>query len=166
MGKLSRRGMKIIFLDIDGVLNCKTSRSRCGKYVGIDDDKLATLKWIADATGGEVVLVSTWKQSWQKLERDKYKQDGQANYLDKKFKKYGLKVCDKTLDGLDGVYFSRGESILEFIYRNKVKGYVILDDFQYDYDGCGLTDNLVKTNVATGLTQKEAAYAIKILNRV
>lgn len=151
-------------MDIDGVLNCKTSRSRCGKYVGIDDDKLATLKRIADATGGEVVLVSTWKQSWQKLERDKYKQDAQANYLDKKFKKHDLKVCDKTSDSLDGVYFGRGESISEFIYRNKVTGYVILDDFQYDYDGCGLTDHLVTTNHAAGLTPENAARAIRILN--
>ncbi len=158
--------MKIIFLDIDGVLNCKTSRSRCGKYVGIDDGKLSTIKRVADATGGKIVLVSTWKQSWQKLEKDKFKQDDLADYLDKKFKRHGLEVYDKTSDSLNGMYFSRGESILDFIYRNKVTGYVILDDFQYDYDGCGLTDNLVKTNNATGLTPENAARAIKILNGV
>ena len=156
--------MKVIFLDIDGVLNCKTSRSRCQKYVGIDDDKLSVLKEITNATGAGIVLVSTWKNCWQKHKKDKFKQDGLANYLDKKFKKCGLEICDKTADSRDGVYFSRGESILDFIYRNNVTGYVILDDVQFDYDGCDLTDNFVKTDLALGLTRENAARAIEILN--
>ncbi len=158
--------MKVIFLDIDGVLNCKTSRSRCGKYVGIDDDKLSILKKIADMTGAKFVLVSTWKSHWQKLQKDKFRQDTLANYLDKKFKSHGLEVYDKTSDSHNGVYFSRGESILDFIYRNKVTNYVILDDVQFDYDGCDLTDNLIKTDIAAGLTGENAARAIDILNKV
>ena len=158
--------MKVIFLDIDGVLNCKTSRSRCGKFVGIDDKKLFLLKIITDVSGAEIVLTSTWKNNWQKLEKDKFKQDDLANYLDKKFKKYGLKVYDKTADSLDGVYFSRGESILDFIYNNKITHYVILDDVQFDYDGCGLTDNFVKPDITVGLTQKDVDLAIKILNKI
>lgn len=158
--------MKIIFLDIDGVLNCKTSRSRCGKYIGIDDDKLSLLKKVAEACGAGIVLVSTWKNNWQKSEKEKFKQDDLAHYLDKKFKKHGLQVYDKTSDSLDGVYFSRGESILDYIRRNNVTGHVILDDMQFDYDGCGLTDNFVKTNIAVGLTQKDAARAMEILGGV
>lgn len=157
--------MKIIFLDIDGVLNCKTSRSRCGIYVGIDDDKLSLLAKIAGATGAKIVLVSTWKNYWQKNPKDKFKQDDLANYLDKKFKKHNLEVYDKTSDSLGGLYFSRGESILYFVYRNKVTYYVILDDMQFDYDGCDLTDNFIKTDIATGLTQENAARAIEILNK-
>lgn len=32
--------MKVIFLDIDGVLNTPSSESRCGEYIGIDDEKV------------------------------------------------------------------------------------------------------------------------------
>lgn len=35
--------MKAIFLDIDGVLNTPSSESRCGEYIGIDDEKVKKL---------------------------------------------------------------------------------------------------------------------------
>ena len=35
--------MKVIFLDIDGVLNTPSSESRCGEYIGIDDEKVEKL---------------------------------------------------------------------------------------------------------------------------
>ena len=38
--------MKLIFLDIDGVLNCAISKSRCFGCLGIDDDKVKRLKTI------------------------------------------------------------------------------------------------------------------------
>lgn len=157
--------MKIIFLDIDGVLNCQTSRSRCGKYLGIDNDKILLLKDIVNQTGAIIVLISTWKYGWQSRAEDKYKQDELANYLDRKFKKFGLEVHDKVLDSLAGFYFSRGESILEYTYCKDIESYVIIDDFQFDYDGCGLTDNYVKTDNSRGLTEENAKKAIDILNR-
>ena len=156
--------MKIIFLDIDGVLNCKTSRSRCGKYVGIDKDKLLRLKKIVDSTSAVIILISSWKRNWQERTQDKCKQDELANYLDAKFKDVGLVICDKTLDSLAGFYFSRGEGILEYMICKDVESYVILDDIQFDYDGCGLTDCYVKTNSEIGLTDDEVQKAIEILN--
>ena len=35
--------MKAIFLDIDGALNTPSSESRCGEYIGIDDEKVEKL---------------------------------------------------------------------------------------------------------------------------
>lgn len=35
--------MKAIFSDIDGVLNTPSSESRCGEYIGIDDEKVKKL---------------------------------------------------------------------------------------------------------------------------
>lgn len=156
--------MKIIFLDIDGVLNCRTSRSRCGKYLGIDSDKLLRLKKIIDETGAKIVLVSTWKLGWYQLAQDKHKQNDLANYLDRKFKRIGLEVYDKTLDSLAGFYFSRGEGILEYKICKDIESYVIIDDFQFDYDGCGLTDCYIKTNAQIGLTDAEVQKATEILN--
>lgn len=155
--------MKIIFLDIDGVLNCENSRSCCGEYRGIDDKKAKNLAKIVEKTGAKIVLISTWKEGWYKI--DKKYQDILANYLDKKMKKQGLIIFDKTLDYSGGQYLSRGEGILEYLSRAHAKNYVILDDLQFDYDGCGLTNNFVKTNnIRDGLTEILADKAIEILN--
>ena len=156
--------MKVIFLDIDGVLNEEKSRSRCCGYRGIDEKKVENLAKIVKETGAKIVLVSTWKEYWQKT--DKAHQGMMANYLDKKLKKQGLTVLDKTenLDRASGQYLSRGEGILLFLATHAVKKYVILDDYQFDYDGCGLTENYIKTdNENGGLTEELALQAISIL---
>lgn len=46
-GYLEKFEMKIIFLDIDGVLNCHNSKSDCNGRLGIDEDKVKRLKKIA-----------------------------------------------------------------------------------------------------------------------
>lgn len=155
--------MRVIFLDIDGVLNTPSSKSRCGEYIGIDDDKVKRLADIVKRTNAKIVLVSTWKNYWHREVKLKPLQDYTATYLDKKFEKFGLKVADKTRDKVDGIYLSRGEGILEYIERNNVTSFVILDDFQFDYDGCDLTDCLIKTNSAIGLTNGQVEKACKIL---
>ena len=156
--------MKAIFLDIDGVLNEGKSRSRCCGYKGIDDNKAKNLASIVKATGAEIVLISTWKDDWRKT--DKIHQGMMANYLDKKLKKQGLVVLDKTesVDKASGFHLSRGEGILHYLSAHTVEKYVILDDYQFDYDGCGLTSNYVKTdNNNGGLTEDLAEQAIKVL---
>lgn len=155
--------MKVIFLDIDGVLNTPSSESRCGEYIGIDDEKVEKLKKIVEKTKAEIVLISTWKKYWRKEEKLKPLQDYSANYLDEKLAKQGLKAIDKTKDKLDGRYLSRGESILEYVCRNNVENYIILDDCQFDYDGCGIADKLVKTSQIEGLTEKEVKKTCEIL---
>ena len=57
-------GPKVIFLDVDGVLNCHSTKDKCGDYIGIDDKKVALLKEIVDATGAIIILVSSWKEWW------------------------------------------------------------------------------------------------------
>ena len=158
--------MKVVFLDIDGVLNEEKSRSRCCGYKGIDDKKVENLAKIVKATGGEIVLISTWKDDWRKT--DKSRQGMMANYLDKKLKKQGLSVLDKTesVDKASGFHLSRGEGILQYLSTHTVEKYVILDDYQFDYDGCGLTDYHVKTdNKDGGLTEELAKKTIEVLRK-
>ena len=155
--------MKAIFLDIDGVLNTPSSESRCGEYIGIDDEKVENLKKIVENTKAEIVLISTWKKYCRKEEKLKPLQDYSANYLDEKLAKQGLKAVDKTKDKSDGRYLSRGESVLEYVCRNSVENYIILDDCQFDYDGCYLTDYRIKTKQAEGLTKAQAENACEIL---
>ena len=157
--------MKVIFLDVDGVLNTPSSESRCGEYIGIDDEKVEKLKKIVEKTKTEIVLISTWKKYWRKEEKLKPLQDYSANYLDEKLAKQGLKAIDKTKDKADGRYLSRGESILEYVYRNNVENYIILDDCQFDYDGCDLTDNYIKTNQIEWLSEQQVKAACETLLR-
>jgi hypothetical protein len=52
---------RIIFLDIDGVLNCKrTPNPRKFPYV-VDPPLLKRFKRVVEQTGAEVVLTSTWR---------------------------------------------------------------------------------------------------------
>ena len=157
--------MKVIFLDIDGVLNEEKSSSRCCGYKGIDDKKVENLAKIVKQTNAEIVLISTWKDDWRKT--DKAHQGMMANYLDRKLKKQGLRVYDKTesVDKASGMHFSRGEGILQYLADNKVEKYVILDDYQFDYDSCGLTNYHIKTDAYNGgLTEELAVKAMQILN--
>lgn len=58
---LSSEPMKVIFLDIDGVLNCdKTPNPRKFPYV-VDKKLLSRLKKLLGRTGAKVVLSSTWR---------------------------------------------------------------------------------------------------------
>jgi Swiss Army Knife RNA repair-like protein len=53
--------MKVIFLDIDGVLNCERTRNpRKFPYV-VDKKLLGRLERLLDRTGAKVVLSSTWR---------------------------------------------------------------------------------------------------------
>ena len=53
--------MKIIFLDIDGVLNCtRTPNPRKFPYI-VDQGLLKRFLTLRERTGAEVVLASTWR---------------------------------------------------------------------------------------------------------
>ncbi len=158
--------IKIVFLDIDGVLNCSTTLDRVNYNVGIEDEKVKLLKQIIDSTSARIVLVSSWKYFWFKDPKDKPKQDIYGNYLDTKLAKEGLIIYDKTDDGNS---FYRGEGIIKYLYYlhdNDIpfSQFVILDDNVFDYRETDLMNNLVCTNYKFGLTQNLVDKAIKVLN--
>ena len=60
---------KVIFLDVDGVLNGKNSKSYCitedGRIItGIDTDKVKRLARIENDSKADIVLISSWKDGW------------------------------------------------------------------------------------------------------
>lgn len=155
--------MKLIFLDIDGVLNDINSKSRCGFFKGIDDDKVKRLKQIVDATDAKIVLTSTWKRHWDK---NKDLIEDMGNYLNKKFKKQGLRVMDKTTD--DGKH--RGTGIIDYInnFHTDVENWIVLDDEYFpDYKECDILSHMVETDFYNGggLQDSHVELAIKLLNK-
>src|SRR5438105_2395976 len=60
-GSCSRGQMKTIFLDIDGVLNCKqTPNPRKFPFI-VDPALLARLRRLIELTGAQIVLTSNWR---------------------------------------------------------------------------------------------------------
>jgi len=150
----------IIFLDVDGVLNCSKTRARCQNYVGIENKKVELLKKIVDRTGAKIVLTSTWRVDWYKESWYKIIQSAEANYLDRKLKSHNLYVYDK----IDYADRRRGEGIIKYVWVNEIRNFVILDDESFDFGPCKLLKYLVKTAFDEGgLNGEHVGKAIKIL---
>jgi len=139
-----------IFLDIDGVLNCSTTKERVanGMVVGIDPVMTERLRRIVDATGAKLILTST---AWKVTNKE---------YLEKKLGEYGLVLHDKTNDRGD----NRGYGILMWASHNDVDRWVVLDDEEFsDYRPFGITNHLVKTSWKHGLQEEDVCIAIEKL---
>ena len=62
-----RKNIKVIFLDIDGVLNSLAyDRGRKENDGNIDETRLPLIKQIVDETQAKIVLSSSWRTHWNK----------------------------------------------------------------------------------------------------
>ena len=153
--------MKIIFLDVDGVLNSIDSEDRLGAFIGIDYSGVKLLREIVDKTDAKIVLVSSWKRRWHKTKED---QGILANYLDKRLAEENLEIIDKTKDSIT----NRGEGIFNWLsVHPEVDSWIILDDEIFDdYIEYGCMPHLVQTSFYDGgLKEKHVEQAISLLNK-
>ena len=151
--------MKVIFLDIDGILNEDTTPTRTkSRVIFIDQDKLLRLKRIVDATGAKIVLSSTWR-----YDRDDAQHNGDFLELQEAFHKVGLDFYDFTPE--DAIGIRRGMEIKAWLgLHPEVERYIILDDELFDFEERGLLPRLVKTEFGDGgLTQAHVQEAIDLL---
>ena len=88
--------MKVIFFQVDGVLNFPESEavSPTGRK-GVADIRVKDLKKLADANGAKIVLMGSWKKDWN-FDDSRCTKDGA--YLNKKLNKKGLHILDKLND--------------------------------------------------------------------
>lgn len=137
--------MKILFLDIDGVVNCRNNFSNRG-FTGIDPYMAFLVGKIVLDTGCKVVLSSSWRHH----ERGK-----------EEIKKQVVDFIDITGNCCSGI---RGVEIHNWLKEHKeVERYAILDD-----EGDMLLwqkDNFFKTSFETGITPEIAEAVIKHLNK-
>ena len=155
--------MKAIFLDIDGVLNCSSSKSRCGSLLGVDKAKVKILAEIVDSTGADLILSSSWKVGWEPKGRYSAYDEPHAKYLDAHLKKKGGLVCkDKTRERN---LAERGMGIKSYLLLHpEYTEWIVIDDEIFgDYPSRGILPHLIKTDAAKGLTKKDADAAIKML---
>ena len=154
--------MKVIFLDVDGVLNSVETSEVFQGFVGIDDRLVSKLRRIVRATGAKIVLSSSWKHDWEP--REKHLQNKYGDYLDEKLIRHSLKAIDKTREADSE---KRGEGIIGWVGTHEVDSFIILDDEWYDFKELGLQSRVIKTEFYDengGLTDDHVELAIELLN--
>lgn len=139
---------KVIFLDVDGVLNTHTS-FRAEVFDPLDSDKLDLLAKVVKETGAVVVLSSTWRL-W-------------VDSRGKVIRELGLRGvsvigCTPQLHGMP-----RGTEIQKWLQNREVERFAILDDM-YDA-GIGFTEEFFQTDPSDGLTDSIAASIIDFLQQ-
>lgn len=151
--------MKIVFLDIDGVLNEESTPTRTkSRAIFIDRDKLLRLKRIVDATGAQIVLSSTWR-----YDRDDARYNGDFLELQEAFHNVGLEFYSYTPE--DAIGIRRGMEIKAWLgLHPEIDQFIILDDDLFDFEERGLLPRLIKTDFGDGgLTEARVQEAIALL---
>lgn len=159
--------MRLVFLDIDGVLNSRAyvaslSEEERGGIVGIDRAAIVRLNRLLKETDASVVVSSTWRHS-----------RGRAQ-LQSVLDEHGFigrvlgrtpRWIHKTPPGAVGAVALRGHEIQAWLdvapdYDIDVESLVILDD---DSDMAHLADRLIKTSFDEGLQDSHVDRAVAML---
>ena len=155
--------MKIIFLDVDGVLNSNdyikyaSKNNLKGILEEINPKAIEMLKYALDITGAQIVVSSSWR-NLRKFES-----------LKKLFSEYGIDLNEKT----PMVSEDRGLEIKQYLKEHPdVKQYLILDDCKFDSFDEEQISNLILTKenqsdytYGEGLQPKHIEQIIKRFGR-
>lgn len=136
----------VIFLDLDGVINCKadwphpyTIRPKCVQYLAV----------LVKALDAEIVLSSSWKTGWVRYG----KCTPQIENLKQMFSVQGIEISGRTSDLGD-----RSLEIDDYCYRHGVTDYLIMDD---DLSLFTSQKNIYKVNEKKGLTDHDVKAILK-----
>jgi histidinol phosphatase-like enzyme len=156
--------MKVIFLDIDGVLNS-------GNYVKnpnidfddpayqIDPEAVVRLNKITDATGAKIVVSSTWRNAFREHPTP-------VPALQECLQSYKItgEVIDMTVDKPNAIRNRRGKEIQVWLdtHYSEIEKFVIIDD---DVDMGRLRSHQVKTLFEDGLQDSHVERIIEILGK-
>ena len=163
--------MRVIFLDIDGVLNADNDFGGRKKpnpivtndygirYRGISRTKTKELKWIVNKTDAKIVLVSSWKRDYHAYLKNHTNRVGK--YLHNKLKKVGLSIYDDTDNLAVGFHSYRGYEITTWLANQAepVESWVVLDDEVFSDYKDSIRQNLILTSEYDGLTHELAKLA-------
>ena len=157
--------MKVIFLDIDGVLNTTSTTEMFEEYTFVEDEKVQLLKQLVTRTGAKIVLSSSWRYGWWVKRKVNPTPSDLSSIrlfeaLEKKLSEYGLELLDHTDETS-----TRGQEItwwLENWDGEPIESFVILDDMHPSYL-LPHTSHVVSTSISKGLTQTHVDRAVSML---
>lgn len=152
---------KVIFLDIDGVLNSVESetwdyhnRGEEAYYYAMCPDLVEKLNLIIRETGAKIVISSTWRKHHDTLE-------GLQNMLDKRG------IQGEVIGSTAALWTQRGIEIKQwldlFSDKHNVISYIILDD---DCDMWPVFHRHMRICNENGLTCEDVKRAVKLLNNM
>lgn len=165
--------MKVLFLDIDGVLNCSFTFARRharwlesgnpvkeGEFAfplgHLDEELIANLNTIVEQTNCKIVISSSWRIAHTPQEI--------AGWLNEKGFKYPESIIDRTgrapMEERDN---ERGWEVQKWVEDNDVDQYCIVDDDSQDIRPMH-PDNFVQTSGKVGLTEEKASAIVSKLN--
>lgn len=156
--------MKVIFLDIDGVLNgfSTTKETTPEGYLFVEDKLVARLQKIIELTGAQVVLSSSWR-----LEAKEFtgkEADGEnLTLLKEKLAEFGIFIIGMTCNR--GAY--RGWQIRRYLKDHpEIDKWIVLDDMPiYEFQEHINTKYVIQTFCNNGISDLEVEYAIELLNK-
>jgi hypothetical protein len=152
--------MKVIFLDIDGVI------STFEKQWKLDINKLDLLTNIINETNAKIVISSSWRIGCTNADDMKqrlltHRIDDNIKYSEE-FKTFLESIIDITPNGSQNGPL-RGNEIQDWIdEHNDIETYVIIDDDSDMLDK--QLFNFVQTDGFEGITEREVKLCISILN--
>ena len=111
---------KVIFLDIDGVLNTAEYLDGIHAFEAMNPVIVAILRHLVESTKAVIVISSTWRhgKGWEERVRRVFSQSGWNN----------PPILDKTPDLPGG----RGKEIATWLSEHSVTSFVIVDDDIFD----------------------------------
>ena len=156
--------MKIIFVDVDGVLNCEKTTKRLKvnyEFFFVDTCKVLRLRDIVERTGAKLVLSSTWRLG----------ADPKAFYIEREalrelVAEFRRVRCPLWFDVTPYLpHAKRWQEINAWLTLHpEVDEYIILDDLGED-EFRPMMDHLVKCDSRKGLIKERAELAISLLNK-
>lgn len=154
--------MRVIFLDIDGVLNSEewdryvqsfTYGARFNSCYLLSQEMILRLQNVVFQTNAEIVLTSSWRTNERAMDA-----------LRRQLSLYHLSIRDTTVSY---AYGSRADEVKLWIKsHSNVTSYAIIDDYDdgFTQDEV-LSTHFVQTAYAYGLTHEKAAEIIEILSK-
>lgn len=141
--------MKVLFLDIDGVLNCQSTKEKLptvfGDFTGVDTKLLNKFKnWLKDKDV-KIVLSSSWRLD------ERY-----DKAFTNRLKELGLSWISETPN-----LGHRGKDIAAWLDQNDVSHWAILDDIS---DVHPVGRGLVQTSEVRGLEDKHLRKIEELLS--
>ena len=144
--------MKVIFLDIDGVLNdwdwyCEADIVKDGFESLLDPKRIALIQQLVDLTGARICLSTSWRIDPQ----------CKSMLINK-----GLGTPSTYIGQTPSLDGPRRNEISNWLAKHpEVTSYVVIDD---DEDA-GITNRFVHTDMCTGFTKEHLQEAVRILGK-
>jgi len=157
--------MKVIFLDVDGVLNSEPFLEN--NTESIDRNNVKELKDALDITNAVIVMSSGWRLLFNE---SMLPECGDSQYLYNILNEFGIELFGKTPDfSTEEIRTNRTFShvkapeILAWLEaHDQVEKYVVLDDL--DLNNQVIHAHQVRTNPQLGLTEEDSARIVRMLN--